>query len=57
MRAEGRLLLRTKPSASGPPHQAVGNLVGALVYRLALPLATRWTSLRREQIISAIARS
>ena len=53
----GALSLAALAGLPAPATLAPLPVVGALVYRLALPLATRWTSLRREQIISAIARS
>ena len=52
----GALLLAAGTGLPAPATLALLPLLGALIYRLLLPLATRRTSANREEIITAIAR-
>lgn len=53
----GALLLAGLTSLPALATLAPLPLAGALIYRLVLPVATRWTSSNRDRIITAIARS
>lgn len=53
----GALALAALTHLPTPATLAPLPLVGALIYRLLLPVATRWTATHRERIITAIARS